>query len=205
MIPVEERAHMTQPSEITVALKALKAKSSVLYLRALHAAEVAKGIAGRIDLPGDVEPNELYQAGLLHDIGLLSVPDMILGKCSLTEEERSFLFHHPIAGAEFVEAIPKLAKFKNWILQHHEMADGSGYPNRLKLEQIEVPSRILNVASSFAIVYVKRPDDTEALNLAIVMLSGTLNSFFGNKANAVAEYLQTYRRYPHAAHSRRSH
>lgn len=90
-------------------------------------------------------------AALLHDIGKLGIPDMVLGKPSkLTEEEWKVMKRHPEIGAEIVGVIQPMDKVSHFIKYHHEHFDGSGYPDGLNGAQIPLGARILAVVDAYS-------------------------------------------------------
>ncbi|WP_246000930.1 HD-GYP domain-containing protein [Brevibacillus panacihumi] len=94
--------------------------------------------------------DDLRYAGLLHDIGKVAIPDLILQKeGKLTPEEYEIVKLHPTTGADMVEQIESLAHISRGIRYHHERWDGRGYPHQLKGEQIPLMGRILAVADTF--------------------------------------------------------
>src|SRR5229473_3278910 len=100
----------------------------------------------------------LARGAYLHDIGKLGVPDGILLKPgSLTADEWTIMQQHVQIGFELVKGIPFLADAAEIILTHHERHDGSGYPRRLKAEEILMGARIFAVADSFDAITSDRP------------------------------------------------
>lgn len=96
------------------------------------------------------ELNDLCLASLLHDIGLLTVPQALLRKEGLlTAGEYALVQSHPRAGAELLEPIPFLRIPALWIAHHHERWDGFGYPYGLHGTTIPLGARILAVADTF--------------------------------------------------------
>lgn len=93
---------------------------------------------------------DIYNIGLLHDIGKIAVPDSILGKPSrLTNEEFEVIRHHAENGYQILKEIeirPELAIGAGY---HHEYYDGSGYPSGLKGEEIPEIAQIITVADTF--------------------------------------------------------
>lgn len=95
----------------------------------------------------------LYFAALVHDIGILFVPDEVVGKpTKLLPEEFDLIKMHPVRGAQIAEAslygIPYFNAIPEIIKHHHENYNGSGYPDNLEGSAIPYLSRILNVADS---------------------------------------------------------
>ena len=87
---------------------------------------------------------------LLHDIGKIGVPDLILRKpAKLTEEEWVLMREHPTHGQQILQGIEFLEGAARVVAQHHEKWDGSGYPLGLKGEEIDLCARIFSVADAF--------------------------------------------------------
>jgi putative nucleotidyltransferase with HDIG domain len=84
--------------------------------------------------------------GMVHDVGKMQTPDRILNKPGkLTDEEFTVMRHHVVASREILEVTPNISQTALQVAaQHHERHDGSGYPNRLKGDEI---SRIGQMAS----------------------------------------------------------
>ncbi|TAK13884.1 MAG: HD domain-containing protein [Anaerolineae bacterium] len=96
-------------------------------------------------------------AALLHDIGKIGVPDEILRKNGpLTPDERAVIQKHPEIGAEIVAPVKKLADVAPIIRGHHEKWDGTGYPRRLKGDDIPLLARVLAVVDAYAAIVEDR-------------------------------------------------
>ena len=140
---------------LDILLDALARKAPGLLEHSRHVAEIARGIAIRMGI-GQDEVDLIYKAGLLHDIGLTGVPDMVLMKQdALSAEERIWIESHPVIGAEMVSKAPQLAACAPLIRQHHERYDGKGYPDGLAQEEISLGGRILAVAEAFVSIMEK--------------------------------------------------
>lgn len=93
---------------------------------------------------------ELYLAGLLHDIGKIGVPEAVLSKEGrLTPEEYGFIKHHPLIGSRILQGIRQLDAVIVGILTHHERPDGRGYPQGLAGDQVPIEGRIVGLADVF--------------------------------------------------------
>jgi HD-GYP domain-containing protein (c-di-GMP phosphodiesterase class II) len=93
----------------------------------------------------------LELASRLHDVGKIVVPEAILSKPGgLTEEEWALLRQHPEHGARLARLVPGFAAVAESIRQHHERYDGTGYPDRLRGNEIRVESRVIAVCDSWA-------------------------------------------------------
>lgn len=100
----------------------------------------------------------LELAGLLHDLGKLRVPDEILEKKGrLTEAEYQLMQRHSFDTYNILKNIKGFEEVSTWAGQHHERADGSGYPFHSKQHQTCLEARILAVADMFQALAHKRP------------------------------------------------
>lgn len=98
------------------------------------------------------------QAGLLHDIGKIGVPEAVLGKAGrLTEDEWRLMRRHPVVGAQIVAPFEFLAAGAVAIRHHHERCDGSGYPDGLTGHDIPLGARIVAVADVYDALTSDRP------------------------------------------------
>ena len=92
----------------------------------------------------------LYLAGLLHDIGKLSLPrELLRREAHFSPHDYAVMQCHPRSGAEMLAGIPFLQPAALWIAHHHERWDGTGYPYGLRDHMIPLGSRILAVADLF--------------------------------------------------------
>ena len=95
---------------------------------------------------------------LLHDVGKVAIPDAILYKPDkLTDEERALMAQHPVIGAEIVREIAFLADAVDIVRSHHERWDGTGYPDRLRGEEIPLAARVFTVADVLDALTTDRP------------------------------------------------
>ncbi|GAB1470864.1 hypothetical protein MASR2M66_17420 [Chloroflexota bacterium] len=100
----------------------------------------------------------MYWGGLLHDIGKMGVPDSILLKSdTLTHEEMEIMKQHPAFAFQMLSPIQYLKLALDIPYCHHEHWDGTGYPRRLKGEQIPFAARIFAVADVFDALTSRRP------------------------------------------------
>lgn len=98
----------------------------------------------------DDECEQIYKAGILHDIGKIVTPDSILLKPGkLTQQEYSLIQGHVMAGYKILSEVPMYRELAKIVLAHHEHYNGKGYPNSLKGEDIPVSARIMAIADSF--------------------------------------------------------
>jgi response regulator RpfG family c-di-GMP phosphodiesterase len=88
----------------------------------------------------------IRRGALLHDIGKIGIPDLVLHKTGkLTDSDWLTMREHPRYARDFIEPIPYLRQAVDIPYCHHEHWDGSGYPNHLKGEEIPLAARIFSV------------------------------------------------------------
>jgi PAS domain S-box-containing protein/putative nucleotidyltransferase with HDIG domain len=122
-----------------------------------RAADLAQAIAIEMDLAED-HVEAVHIAGLIHDIGKISIPAEILSKPSrLDELEFSLVKEHPGIGYEILREIIFPWPIAQIVLQHHERINGSGYPQGLSGEDILLEARILGVADVLEAMVSHRP------------------------------------------------
>jgi diguanylate cyclase (GGDEF)-like protein/putative nucleotidyltransferase with HDIG domain len=97
-------------------------------------------------------------AGLLHDIGKIGIPDVILRKPSkLTAQEYAMFQQHVALGDAIVRDVPNVEVVRAGIRHHHERWDGDGYLEGLEGEAIPLIGRVLAVADAFSAMTTTRP------------------------------------------------
>ena len=102
----------------------------------------------------------VYIAGLLHDVGKIGIRDAVISKPDrLSPEEYEEIKAHPEIGARILEPVDFLREVAPCVRHHHEWYDGStrGYPDRLRGDQIPLPSRIILVADTVEAMTSDRP------------------------------------------------
>lgn len=143
----------------TISALALAVDAKDPYSRG-HLDRVAKyavQIAERFGLNSD-EKNTLRDAARLHDLGKIGVTDEILSRPGpLDAEAWSLMKKHPEIGEGIIKPISSLRNLCDIIRHHHEMLDGSGYPDGLKGDAISLFARILAVADIFDAITTDRP------------------------------------------------
>jgi HD-GYP domain-containing protein (c-di-GMP phosphodiesterase class II) len=125
-----------------------------------HSQRIAEWAAYTAYLLGcnDQEIKAIYWGGLLHDIGKIGIPDSILRKTGkLDESEWEIIRRHTIHGARLIAPITKLSDVAPIIEYSHERYDGSGYPYKLKGDDIPLGARIIGVVDSYSAMRDERP------------------------------------------------
>lgn len=119
--------------------------------------ELAKQM-GRTLALSDSVVEELILLATLHDIGNITIPEGVIAKPdSLSAEERELIWKHPEVGYHIAGSSPELATIAEAILAHHEWWDGSGYPRKLKGEDIPLNSRIIAIIDAYDVMTHEQP------------------------------------------------
>jgi HD-GYP domain-containing protein (c-di-GMP phosphodiesterase class II) len=116
---------------------------------------------------------ELAMSSLLHDIGMIRIPDSIINKTEkLTDEEFGLLRRHPVFGNELLSKLyPEYPWTAEVAIQEHEREDGKGYPKGLNGNEINDYAKIVSVVDVFEALTHKRPQRKRFLpNDAVKMI-----------------------------------
>jgi putative two-component system response regulator len=116
-----------------------------------HAQRVAE-YAGRLceKLGMSREECEIVTKGaLLHDVGMIGVPDLLLAKTTLTEDEAALVAEHTRIGASILDPMKTFRPFVPIVRGHHERKDGHGYPDGLAGDAIPLEAQIVGIANRF--------------------------------------------------------
>jgi putative nucleotidyltransferase with HDIG domain len=137
------------------------------------------------------EIESLQVAGVLHDIGKIAIPDMVLLKPDrLTAEEYRIIKNHPYLGETILTPIALYEREREIILHHHERWDGQGYPKGLAGEEIPLLARIIAVADTFDAITNNRPYRTaQSIEVAVDEINKNRNKQF--EGRVVDHFLNT--------------
>jgi HD-GYP domain-containing protein (c-di-GMP phosphodiesterase class II) len=136
---------------------ALEAKDPYTHGHSARVGHWAGRTATAMTLPGDATAI-VAQAGLLHDIGKIGVPEAVLRKPGpLGSAEWEVMRQHPLTGSQIVAPFEFFAEGARIIRHHHERCDGSGYPDQLLRDDIPLGSRIVAVVDVYDALTSDRP------------------------------------------------
>lgn len=134
---------------VTALSEAVDAKDRYTSGHSKRVAEYSRMIAARMGKSKE-EQDEIYHAGLLHDVGKIRIPAEIINKPGkLTDEEFDIIKIHPVTGFHILRGISDNSYIAVGAKYHHERYDGRGYPNGLSGEKIPEVARILGVADAY--------------------------------------------------------
>jgi response regulator RpfG family c-di-GMP phosphodiesterase len=137
--------------------EALEAKDEYTRGHSQRVTELSQGVAQRLGL-ADEELNKVVLAAELHDIGKIGVRDEVLKKPGpLTKEEYEHVLSHVVIGEKILRPILREESTLAMVKHHHEHWDGSGYPDRLRGEEIPFGARILAVVDAYDAMTSSRP------------------------------------------------
>lgn len=134
---------------ITALSEAVDAKDRYTSGHSKRVAKYSKMIAQKMGKSKE-EQEDIYRAGLLHDVGKIRIPAEIINKPGrLTDEEYNLIKIHPVTGYNILRGITDNSYIATASKCHHERYDGRGYPNGLAGENIPQIARILGVADAY--------------------------------------------------------
>lgn len=149
--------------QTTIALgSAIEAKDAYTHGHTERVTKYALAIARQMEATKTYEfpPKffeNLYIAGLLHDIGKIGVAESILCKVDkLTDEEYEIMKTHTTRGAEILSPLTGFDEVINGVKFHHERYDGKGYPSGLKGDDIPIIAAIIGVADTYDAITTDR-------------------------------------------------
>jgi len=126
-----------------------------------HAVRVGEGCVLIGEKMG-LQPNiiqRLYYAGMIHDIGKISIdPKILRKKRKLSKKEFSMVKHHSVYGSRIIASLPELNNMAYWVRWHHEKWDGTGYPDGLAGPEIPVEVQVLSAIDCFDSLQTPRMD-----------------------------------------------
>ena len=156
-LDIAELLEKTHFETIMAFSEALEARDEYTAGHSRRVMEYSKSIGQRMKLDKqDIE--DLKRAALLHDIGKIGIPDIILKKqAKLTNEEYTIIKSHPQTGAAILKYIQSFKDLVSAVYHHHEQFNGEGYPDGVKGKAIPLNARIIAIADTFDAMTSHRP------------------------------------------------
>jgi PAS domain S-box-containing protein len=152
-----EQLRRAMQTTIQVLVRAVEMKDPYTAGHQRRATNLARTIATEMGLPSE-KIEGLRMAGVIHDIGKITLPTEILSKPKkLDAIELSLIREHVRLGYDILKDVESPWPLAEIVLQHHERMDGSGYPGGLKGEEILMEARILAVADVVEAMASHRP------------------------------------------------
>jgi putative two-component system response regulator len=134
---------------ISAITEALDAKDHYTFGRSKRVTYFSLKIGEALGL-SDTELSELELAGLLHDIGMIGVPESLLNKPgNLTPEEYDEIKKHVTTGVKILEEIKQLRSVIRIVSFHHEKYNGQGYPYKIMGDDIPIESQIIAITDAY--------------------------------------------------------
>ena len=149
-----KEAHL---SSIYALAATIDAKDHYTYGHSNNVAILAAALARESNFEED-EIEMVKSAGLLHDIGKVGIPESILSKVGLLDDdEMEIMRTHVVHSINIIKHIPNLLDTVPIIISHHERYDGNGYPRGIKGKNIPLLGRVICIADSFDAMTTDRP------------------------------------------------
>ncbi|MDQ3284043.1 MAG: response regulator, partial [Acidobacteriota bacterium] len=158
---------------LTSALESKDARTSGHVHRV---ASYAARLCDKLGLSAD-ERETVVKGAMLHDLGMIGVPDHLLTTSPETDEERGRVADHTRMGASILEPMMTFRQFVPIVRSHHERWDGSGYPDGLKGDQIPLEAQIVGIANRFDEIHHERAitEDVAVEQLMSEAIDGAFN------------------------------
>ncbi|MGE5632113.1 MAG: HD domain-containing phosphohydrolase [Caulobacteraceae bacterium] len=135
----------------------VEAKDEYTESHSIRVAKYASFIASEMGYPKSFI-EDIWVAGVLHDIGKIGISDSILNKKGrLTDEEYEIIKQHPEIAYKIVSKIGLSNDILKAIRHHHERYDGRGYPDRINGEDVSIMAAIISVSDAFDAITSNRP------------------------------------------------
>jgi diguanylate cyclase (GGDEF)-like protein/PAS domain S-box-containing protein/putative nucleotidyltransferase with HDIG domain len=154
---------------IDLIMNSLYERSNIEAIHGKKVSEFCKAIGEALKFEND-HVEQIEMAGLMHDIGKISINENIINKQEiLNEEEWQEFKRHSEVGYQILRSVNEFSKIADYVLEHHERWDGQGYPKGLREEEISIEGRIISVADAYVSmtsdkIYSKALSEEEAVN-----------------------------------------
>ena len=149
-------ARQSRATSVRALAAAVDARDPATQFHSRRVAALVRRVCEECDVDSE-QMHLLELAALMHDVGKIGIPDAVLQKeRPLTEFEWATIREHPVMGQKVLSATD-LDEVLPWVRGHHERWDGTGYPDRLRGEQIPREARILALCDAYEAMTSDRP------------------------------------------------
>ncbi len=136
---------------------AMDVRESATGAHSRRVAEITRRLAQAMGY-SKAQQDDFYRGALLHDIGKMGIPDSVLLKPGpLSEDEWKLMRLHPEIGQRILQDVSFLRPATEIVLAHQERYDGSGYPRRLRGDEIPLGARLFAIADTLDAITADRP------------------------------------------------
>ena len=157
LLEANDNLHAMLVGTITSLVKATETRDPYTSGHMEQVSILATVIAAEAGMPED-QVESVKIAGMMHDIGKIAIPSMLLTKpIRLDPLEFELIKRHSVIGYDILKDIPFPWPVATIVRQHHERLDGTGYPDRLKADEILPESQILAIADVVEAMSSHRP------------------------------------------------
>jgi len=115
-------------------------------------ASYAARLADKLGMSPD-ERETIIKGAMLHDLGKIGVPDHLLAKRDLDDEEQAVVRQHTLMGASILEPMRTFRSFLPIVRWHHERFDGKGYPDGIAGDSIPLEAQVVGIANRFDTIH----------------------------------------------------
>ena len=146
----EDLLHAKNDNLVRILTAVMEKKDGYVMAHSERVKDLALKMAGKIGMSSPEDRRKIHYAALLHDIGLISVPDEILqGKETTSEKPDDLLQAHPVEGDWMLSQVDGFNDVRRMVRSHHERFDGRGYPDGLTGTDIPMGARIIGLVEAY--------------------------------------------------------
>jgi putative two-component system response regulator len=151
-------------------------------------AALARRLSDKLGMSAE-EKETIAKGAMLHDLGMIGVPDQLIGKSELTAEERASVAEHTRMGASILEPMQTFRQFVPIVRWHHERFDGTGFPDGLSGDAIPLEAQIVAMANRFDEIQHEGEQLSEAVTLQRLLMEAEEGAFDHELAACLADAL----------------
>ncbi|MEI6577925.1 MAG: PAS domain S-box protein [Eubacteriales bacterium] len=142
---------------IDLIMRSLFEKNNREMMHSKRVGEICEALAKAMNFSKD-DINQMRIAGLMHDIGKIGISEEVLNKpANLNLNEWNELERHSEIGYRILSSVSEFSKIADYVLEHHEKLDGSGYPRGLRGQAISMQARIITLSDAYDAMTSERP------------------------------------------------